>query len=93
MELRRLFNDGRYQERAACGELSVSVKTETHPTSPRAPVPYCTLSQLLAYTNQRGLVVALAHQYLKPDGTIGASGRPDPKHLYENGILYRLAVH
>ena len=32
--------------------------------------------------------VALVHQYLRPDGTVGASGRPDPKAVLERGTLY-----
>jgi hypothetical protein len=42
-----------------------------------------------AYNNE----VARVHQYLRPDGTIGGSGRPDPKkvlYLYQ-GILYLIA--
>ena len=35
--------------------------------------------------------VARVHQYLRTDGTLGGSGRrPDPKRLYEDGVLYAL---
>ncbi len=34
--------------------------------------------------------IARVHQYLRTDGTIGASGKPDPKRLYADGKLYRL---
>jgi len=37
-----------------------------------------------------GLEVARVHQYLRTDGTLGASGLPDPKAVLENGILYRI---
>lgn len=30
---------------------------------------------------QAGEFVALAHRYLRPDGTLGASGLPDPKRM------------
>jgi hypothetical protein len=30
----------------------------------------------------------MVHQYLQPDGTLGASGQPDPKRLLHDGILY-----
>ena len=36
--------------------------------------------------------LARVHQYLRPDGTIGASGKPDPKRLLEGNILYRLTT-
>jgi hypothetical protein len=45
------------------------------------------LSQTVEYYDGDNRV-ALVHQYLRPDGTIGASGRPDPKALLEDGILY-----
>jgi hypothetical protein len=32
--------------------------------------------------------IALVHQYLRPDGTVGASGRPDPKAILDRGTLY-----
>jgi hypothetical protein len=32
--------------------------------------------------------VAVAHQYLRPDGTLGASGRPDPKAIFSEDVLY-----
>jgi hypothetical protein len=35
-----------------------------------------------------GTRVALVHQYLRPDGFVGASGRPDPNALLKDGVLY-----
>lgn len=33
--------------------------------------------------------VALVHQYLRPDGSLGGSGKPDPKRLLlDDEILY-----
>jgi hypothetical protein len=34
--------------------------------------------------------VATAHRYLLPDGTIGASGKPDPKSMKHDGNFYIL---
>jgi hypothetical protein len=51
-------------------------------------VPFCTRSQLISYLDDAGQEVARVHQYLQPDGTLGASGRPDPKRLLHDGILY-----
>jgi hypothetical protein len=28
------------------------------------------------------------HQYLRPDGTLGLSGRPDPKLVLYEGVVY-----
>lgn len=88
--MRRRFNRGRYYERVLSGELSTRVK-DTHPTRTKANEPYCTRTQQVSYL-QGGLEVARVHQYLRPDGKIGASGLPDPKRIFENGIMYRLRM-
>jgi hypothetical protein len=87
-ELRDRFNRGNYVERVAAGELTARVLKDGHPSPPRAGLPICTRSQSIAYFDAKGDEVAMIHQYLKPDGTLGASGRPDPKRLLENGVLY-----
>ena len=86
-ELRRRFNEGRYWERAQNGELLEKVEEEGSP-SPRVPLPPGTLSQTIAYWDREGRRIAVVHQYLRPDGSLGASGRPDPKCLLEGGTLY-----
>jgi hypothetical protein len=88
--LRHLFNHGNYWARAKAGDLSQHLLRERHPALPLAPVPYFTKSQLIAYWDAGGQEVARVHQYLLPDGTIGASGMPDPKRLLHEGTLYRL---
>lgn len=37
-----------------------------------------------------GLEVAKAHRYLRRDGTIGASGKPDPKSFFDGDTLFLL---
>src|SRR5438552_1897710 len=71
-ELRRLFNDNQILQKARSGEFSVEVEQNNHPSPPRADEPICTMSQLLVYRNSLGKEVARAHQYLRPDGTVGA---------------------
>ena len=87
-EIRRLFNDGEFLARVQRGELTEALVTESHPSPPRASLPDCTRSQILAYFDPQGVKVALIHQYLRPDGSLGASGRPDPKKLLLDGVLY-----
>jgi len=90
-ELRERFNRDRYSERAAAGELAASVRAERHPSPEPAGETFCTMSQIITYTDpSTGARLALAHQYLRPDGTIGASGRPDPKRIWDNGVIYAL---
>jgi hypothetical protein len=45
-------------------------------------------SQSVAYLRADGTKVALVHQYLRRDGSLAASGLPDPKYLLVEGIEY-----
>lgn len=83
-----MFNGGRYWERAKSGELRERIKKDGHPSPPSAPEPICTRSQIIAYFDDEDQKVALVHQYVRPDGSLGAAGRPDPKRLLEGGVLY-----
>ena len=79
--IREQFQKEGIADRIARGELVPSIMKERHPSAPRAPVPFCTRSQILAYRSRKRELVAVVHRYLKPDGTIGASGKEDPKLL------------
>ncbi len=87
-ELCRMFNENRYAERARVGEFMVRVTRDGHPSPERSGEPDCTRSQILAYFDGNGQKVALVHQYLRPDGSLGGSGMQDPKVLYVDGVLY-----
>jgi len=87
--LQKLFNEGGYWERAQAGDLSMVVLEDRHPSLTLANEPFCTKSQMISYRDGI-LEIARVHQYLRTDGSIGASGRPDPKRLYHDGNLYRL---
>jgi hypothetical protein len=87
-ELRRIFNEGRYYERLGKGELLASVESD-RPARPEAGQPVGTRSQMVWYYDSSLRRVALVHQYVRADGTLGASGRPDPKRvLLEQEILF-----
>jgi hypothetical protein len=77
--IRQHFNDSQILEQVESGELNAIVKRDSHRAPPGEP--HCTKSQIVYYYTQSGDLLAVAHQYLRPDGTIGASGRPDPKRL------------
>ena len=91
-KLRKLFNE-KYLPRIEAGEIQEKVRrgAERHPSLTLANEPYCTRSQEVSYidpsTNQE---VARAHRYLRPDGTLGASGKPDAKRVFFDGFLYRI---
>ncbi len=88
-ELRRMFNDGGYWSLAQAGVLLSNLQRDGHPSPEHSGEPYCTRSQIIGYYDQGGNRVAVVHQYLRPDGTVGGSGKPDPKHLVEGDIVYR----
>ena len=87
-ELRRYFNNGRFWERARSGEFIEKLDSEGHPSPKQWGEPPCTRSQIIAYLDSTGHRVAVVHQYLRKDGTLGGSGKPDPKKLYYRGVLY-----
>lgn len=89
-ELRKRFNEGKYWERLQSGEYTAKVREDRHPSLTAANEPFCTRSQMVSYMDRNLNEVARVHQYLRTDGTIGASGTPDPKRLLEGEILYRI---
>ena len=60
---------------------------ERHPSLPRANEPFCTRSQMVSYM-VGGTEIARAHRYIRPDGSVGASGQPDPKLFFDGATLY-----
>ncbi|MFC2069746.1 hypothetical protein ACFLTB_01025 [Chloroflexota bacterium] len=50
--------------------------------------PLCTRSQIVVYYNPDGQPVALVHQYKRRDGSLGQSGKPDPKRMFISGKTY-----
>ena len=87
--LRKIFNDSGYWELAKQGKLFEKVYSEESPQK-RSGEPPGTLSQIVAYLDSQGRQVAIVHQYLRKDGSIGGSGRPDPKKLFYLGNVYVL---
>jgi hypothetical protein len=88
-ELRRLFIALGFQELIDSGALTETLLSNRHPSPNKANEPDCTRLQLLAYADKNGLVDARLHRYLRQDGTLGASGRADPKYLFYAGVIYK----
>ncbi len=87
-EIRQIFNQEGYWNKAEQGEYSTKVVWQKHRSPPLSFLQVCTYSQRVAYFEEDGTKVAEVHQYYQPDGTIGASGLPDPKMLLYNGVVY-----
>jgi hypothetical protein len=88
--IRQKFNQSQMAEKATSSRLKVILQKNSHPESPIPGEPYCTHSQLVLYKDYNGALVAIVHQYMRPDGTLGASGKPDPKYLYLEGKIYKV---
>src|SRR5579862_2768849 len=87
--MRKVFNS-HILPRINSGELKPELRRENHPSPPLANEPFSTRSQILAYRDRNGKKLAIIHRYLRPDGTIGLSGKPDPKWLVHNSVIYGL---
>jgi hypothetical protein len=86
--IRRIFNEGDYLQKIESNELVPFFKERHHPSNPPAGEPICTWSELLVYYTEELDPVVEVHRYLRPDQTIGASGRLDPKRIFlEDRVL------
>ena len=80
--LRAAFAQGQIEVRISSGELAPIVAKSHHLENPAARgEPHCTHSQYVNYFDARGQRIVGVHRYLRPDGSIGASGKEDPKLL------------
>jgi hypothetical protein len=80
--LRRYFNLGQFEEKAQRGELTARVKPGSeHPAPPALNDVPGTISHILQYFDENGDLVAMVHEYVRPDGSLGGAGRRDPKWL------------
>lgn len=76
------------------GELLEIIVSEGTPRA-EAKEPAGTRSQRIEYWESTGRElrkVAFIHRYLRPDGTLGASGMPDPKRVFYNGEIFAAHV-
>lgn len=87
--MRNLFNSNRLWERQQESEFTVTI-LESRAAPESSGEPANTLSQMLSYRDLDDKEVARVHQYLRADGSIGGKGRPDPKRVFIDGVLYRL---
>jgi hypothetical protein len=83
-----MFDAEKFDDKIRNGHVTQRVASDHHPSAPKARVPYCTRSQLVQYLDGAGTELATAHRYLQPDGSLGTSGKPDPKRMLKDGRLY-----
>jgi hypothetical protein len=88
-ELRRIFNEGRYYERMLAGEFHRTIIDQRRRRRGDRNVRNA-WSQTVEYRDTYGNIVARVHQYRKSDGSLGGSGRPDPKLVVYEEVIYIL---
>jgi len=86
------FNAARVWERIQRGDLIPNIIKDKHPSRTKAREPFCTRSQLVAYFLPDRTPVAVVHRYLRTDGTLGASGKPDPVRFFDGWTVFAKAV-
>jgi hypothetical protein len=87
--LRQRFNALDYYGQVQRGEL-VPVIIADHPAREDLGFPSGTRTQRVIYMRGQAQI-ALVHQYLLPDGKVGASGLPDPKWVRDGTRILKLA--
>lgn len=93
VSLQRMFNDGKYWQKVKEKQLQQQVVSSNPIDRKNYPnEPADTMSQMVRYMRGRHLV-ALVHQFKRRDGSLGASGKPDPKELEHKGNRYRVDRH
>jgi len=86
-----MFNESQYPAMIAAGQLVPEFLRNDHLKEPeKRKEPFCTHSQFIRYSDHAGQWVVEVHQYLRPDKTIGAGGRPDPKRLRIGNTVFAI---
>lgn len=89
VELLRIFNENRYFERMREGEFHSYIVKQSRRRGGDRRVRNA-MSQTVEYRDQHGRRVAIVHQYRLKDGRLGGSGKPDPKVVVHEEIVYFL---
>ena len=89
-----IFNECQYFERMVRGDLKHRIlgynNHLTRRQRQKLGEPKCTRSQMVLYSTLEGQPIALVHQYRRKEGSLGVSGRPDPKRLFTSGKIIAL---
>src|SRR5260370_7508854 len=91
-DLRRLFNEGYYINRITSQEFTARsvrckpVEANNPNIGPRIPIG--SISQTLQVLDANDNQVAEFHRYIRPEGTIGASGYNDPNRIAINHVRF-----
>lgn len=89
--LRETFNSSQLPALLERGDITPQLLRDAHLEQPeRVGEGYCTRGQMLRYLDEQGDLLVEVFQYLRPDGSLGASGRPDPKRMRVGNQIWRV---
>lgn len=91
--IRQRFNQSKLPEMIRTGQLVEQIVADKHPAVPLGGEPYCTRSQYVVYSMPDSTFVVSGHRYLRPDGTLGLSGKLDPKRLWDGKRILYIRSH
>ena len=91
--LRNHFNASDLYRQIDSGELLPDEQLDDrhlrNPELRRDPEPFCTRHQILRYLDpSNGAIILETSHFLHADGTLGASGKPDPKRMRVGNELW-----
>lgn len=101
--IRDAFNQAQFVLRANKRELKrIVLNYTTHLTrkqrarmnrDERTQIPFtsCTRSQMILFATWEGKALAIAHQYLRPDGQLAGSGMANPHAVFLNDRIIKLS--
>ena len=90
-KLRQLFNDSQYPQLIEQNQIAIEKKRShllEESELKKKSLPAGTRTETIRYRDRKRELYVLIHQYLLPDGSLGASGKRDPKALLRNGIMF-----
>jgi len=83
------FNRARYHKRLLAGEFTSKTYPGKKPKAESGQAADAKTNEIV-YFDKDNNEVARIHEFLNSDGTIGASGKHDPKELLSGGVKYRM---
>jgi hypothetical protein len=92
-DLQELCHKHKLLDKIKNKELNPILLRERHANPLKSGQIFCTYSQILSYHDSAANEVMRAHQYKKPDGTLGASQMPDPLRVFIGGVIYKLEAN
>jgi hypothetical protein len=89
-QMQELCQEHKLLDKITNKELAPILLWERHANPLKSGQIFCTYSQILSYRDSNAIEVMRAHQYKKPDRTLGASNMPDPLRVFIGGVIYKL---